>query len=486
MLRETARHGRNAVAVLAMAIFVVLPARMRAQEPRGQMPPTAPLPPPSAQLPSTNSYAGSVVREKPVPGVLPLSLDQAIQMGLKNNLGAILSATNAQTSHGEKLQQLQNLLPTVIGTAQDTVSQVNLQAQGLRVPGFPTVIGPFAYTDFRATLNQAVLNVTSIQNYLASKHSFAASQYSAADAGDMIVLTVGNAYLRCLADDALVAATESQVGTSKISLDQAVQNHQNGVSPRLDELRARVDYQTQEQALIAAKNADQKDRIALARAIGLPLDQKFELADKTPYAEMDAPRMEVEMAKAMQNRSDLKAAEEQVEAARKKLAAAHADRLPTINAEVDYGYIGVNPNNSYGTLDANGKISGPLFQEGLLRGEAKVADAQLQQARDRLNNLEGQVRADVKNAILDIESAQKLVNVSRSNVDLAKEALSEAQERFKAGVSDNLAVSQAQSSSAAANEQYVSSLYQFNVAKLSLARATGVARTQYKIYLEGQ
>lgn len=439
-----------------------------------------------AQAQTSNSYQGSVVQQKATPGELPLSLDDAIQMGLKNNLGAILQNTSVKTAGGQKLQQLQALLPTVTGTAQDSVSQVNLQAEGLRIPGFPAVIGPFGYTDFRATLNQAVLNVSSLQNYLASKHNFEASKLSAADSQDLVVLTVGNAYLLCLADAARISALDAQVQTSKVSLDQAIQNHQNGVSPRLDELRARVDYQTQQQSLISATAQYRKDEIALARAIGLPLDQKFKLTDQVPYAQFEAPTMEAAMAEALQNRNDLKAAQQQVQAAEKSLSAAHAERYPALTAEVDYGEIGVNPSNSYATLNATGKVSGPIFEEGKLRGDARIAAAQLEQARAQLNDLQGQIRADVKDAILDIEASEQLVKVARSNVDLASEALKEAQDRFQAGVADNLAVSQAQASVAQANDQYVSSLYQLNVAKLSLARAVGVARTQFKTYLGGQ
>ncbi len=441
---------------------------------------------PPAQAQTSDSYRGSAAQQRATPGVLPLSLDDAIQMGLKNNLGAILQNTNVKSEGGAKLQELQALLPTVTGTAQAAVEQVNLQAEGLRIPGFPAVIGPFGYTDFRAKLNQTLLNVSSLENYLAAKHNFESSKLSAKDSQELVVLTVGNAYLLCLADAARISSLEAQVQTSKVSLDQAIQNHQSGVSPRLDELRARVDYQTQQQSLIAATAQEKKNRIALARTIGLPLDQKFKLTDQVPYAQFDSPTMESAMAEALKNRSDLQAAEQQVKAAEKSLSAAHAERYPALTAEVDYGEIGVNPGNSYGTLNATGKLSGPLFEEGKLRGDARIADAQLEQARAQLSNLEGQIRADVKDAILDIGSSEKLVSVAKSNVDLASEALEEAQERFQAGISDNLAVSQAQSSVAQANDRYVGSLYQLNVSKLSLARAVGLARTQYKTYLGGQ
>lgn len=435
---------------------------------------------------SQNSYQGSVVQQKATNAVLPLSLDDAIRMGLKNNLGSILQNTDIQSSGGQKLQNLQTLLPTVTGTAQDAVAQVNLQAEGLRIPGFPAVIGPYGYTDFRARLEQSVLDVSSIQKYLAARHNFAASKFSAKDSGDLVVLTVGNAYLICIADAARVASLQAQVQTSQVSLDQAIESHKNGVSPRLDELRARVDRQTIEQSMIATQNQRQKDLIALARVIGLPLDQKFQLTDSNPYAQSEIPAPDAAMAEALRNRYDLKALQEQVTADERSLSAARAERLPILSAEVDYGEIGVNPSNSYATLDATGEVSGPIFEEGKLRGDAKIADAALQQKRAQLNDLVGQIRADVQDAILDIQAAEKLVNVSRSNVDLANETLKEAQDRFRAGVSDNLAVSQAQSSVAQADDQYVSSLYQLNVARLSLARAVGVAQTQYKTYLGGQ
>lgn len=439
-----------------------------------------------AQTSSQSSYQGSVVQQKATSTVMPLSLDDAIRLGLRNNLGAILQSTGVQSAGGQKLQKLQALLPTVTGTAQDSVAQVNLQAEGLRIPGFPAIIGPYGYTDFRARLNQSVLDVSSIQNYLASRHNFAASKFSAKDSGDLVVLTIGNAYLLCVADAARIVSLQAQEQTSKVSLDQAVLNHRNGVSPRLDELRARVDHQSIEQSLIAAQDQEQKDRIALARAIGLPLDQKFQLTDSNPNGQTKTPTVDEAMADALKNRNDLKAMQEQVAAAEKSLSAAHAERLPILTAEVDYGEIGVNPSNSYATLDATGEASGPIFEEGTLRGDAKIADAALQQKRAQLNDLEGQIRADVQDAILDIHAAEKLVSVSRSNVDLANETLQEAQDRFRSGVADNLAVSQAQSSVAQADDQYVSSLYQLNVARLSLARAVGVAQTQFKTYLGGQ
>jgi outer membrane protein TolC len=416
---------------------------------------------------------------------LNLTLDDAIQRGLKNNLGVILSGTQTAAARGERLSQLQALLPGVDASIKETVMQTDLAAEGLRIKGFPTMIGPFGFTDLRASLSWSLVDVASLRNYLAARHNFAAAELSALDVREMVMLVVGNAYLLALADETRISSVEAQVATAKISLDQAVANHQAGTAPLLDELRARVDYQSLEQQLIVAKNALEKDKLALARTIGLPLAQSFTLADKVPYAAFDQVDVEAAIHEALLNRKDLAAMVEQTKAAEEERKAATADRLPTLTFNGDYGDIGVNVAHSHGSGDATGTVSAPLFKEYALRGEAQQAQAKLDTQRAELSDKQAQVDADVKDALLDIESTQKQVEVARSSAELATEALSEAQERYKNGVSDNLAVSQAEQSLAQANDQYVTSLYRHNVAKLSLARAQGAAG-EYKKYLGGR
>ena len=231
----------------------------------------------------------------------------AIRMGLQYNLGLVLTSTNAGSAGAQQLQQLQALLPTVTASAKEAVQQTNLQAEGLKIPGFPAVIGPYGYTDIRGSVQWSLLNLSSLQNYLASKHNFQGSRLSIEDAKDMVVLTVGNAYLLCIADASRVQSAQAQVNTSKVSLDQAVANHQAGTAPLLDELRARVDYQTQQQTLITAQNQYEKDKIALARAIGLPLEQSYELSDQAPFQALDNLDPNAAVQQGLTHRRDLQA-----------------------------------------------------------------------------------------------------------------------------------------------------------------------------------
>jgi len=476
--RSLTRRGvRALVAAMAAAIPCALPCALPAQ--------SLPTPPPPPSQQSNGNFQGSVAQGEVSQQPIDLSLDDAIQRGLRNNLGILLSGTQASGARGQRLSQLQSLLPSVDLNAQASVQEVDLPAEGLRIPGFPTIIGPFGFVDLRAKLSWSLVNVNSIRTYLAARHNFSAAQLTAQDAHDMVVLTVGNAYLLVLADESRISSVEAQASTAKVSLDQAVANHQAGTAPLLDELRSRVDSQTIDQQLIVARNALEKDKLALARAIGLPLAQSFTLSDKAPYSAFDQPDVAAAIQQAISNRKDLAAAGEQTKDAEEQRKAATADRYPTLKFDGDYGDIGVTLGHSHGTGNATGTVSVPLFKEFEFRGEAEVAQSQLDTARDQLSDKKAQIDADVRDALLDIASAQQQVEVSKSSVELANEELSEAQQRYKAGVSDNLAVSQAEQSLAQANDQYVGSLYRHNVAKLSLARALGAGQS-YKTYLGGK
>jgi outer membrane protein TolC len=435
--------------------------------------------------PTAQSFQGSVTSGEATSQLIDLTLDDAIQRGLKANLGVILSGTQTAAARAQRLAELQALLPAVDFKAQESLAQVDLPAQGLRISGFPKVIGPFGYTDIRASLSWSLVDVASLRNYMAARHNFVAAQLSAQDARELVVLTVGNAYLLAVADETEVSSVESQVATAKISLDQAVANHEAGTAPQLDELRARVDYQTLQQHLISARNSLAKDKLSLARTIGLPLAQPFNLADKAPYATFDQIDVDAAIRDAHANRKDLAAMIEQTKAAELQRKAATADRYPTFTFNGDYGDIGINVGSSHGTGNASGTFSVPLFKEFALRGEAESTQAQLDTVRAQASDKSAQIDADVRDALLDIQSAQKLVEVAQSSVALASEELKEAQERYANGVSDNLGVSQAQQSVAQANDQYVTSLYRHNMAKLSLARALG-AGASYKTYVGGK
>jgi outer membrane protein TolC len=479
---------------LAASAFLCLtaatPQPLLAQIATGLAPVVIPTSPVSVsgELGTQSPFLGSVPTGKPTGTVIPLSLSDALDRGLKYNLGAIESDIRTRTARADRLKSLSDLLPNVNAAITQTAEQVNLRALGLKIPieGFPVVVGPFGVEDARAYWSQKIFDWNAVQKLRASQKSQRASDYSYKDSRDLVVLAVANAYLQVIADQATIESQKAQLETSRALYQRAQDQTRAGVAARIDELRADVELQTQQQRLIAAQDQSAKDALSLARTIGLPPGQEFTLTDNVPYTALPGVTLEQALQEAYVNRSDYLSAQLTVQAAEYSRKAAAAENYPSISSQVDYGDIGPNFANSHGTVTATASVNIPIFQGTRVRGDVLEADATLQQRRAEVEDLRGRIDQDVRSAFLDLASAGELVNVAAHNKDLARETLSEAQDRFANGVTDNIEVVQAQESVSAADQAYISSLYTYNIAKVELARAAGIAEQAVKAYLGGQ
>lgn len=432
-----------------------------------------------------NPFGGSVPQGKRRPEALPLSFKDAIELGLRNNLGLLLQADNTIAMRGEKWKELSDLLPNLNGGISENASQINLAAQGIRIPipGFPSIVGPFGYFDARIFLKQSVFSLKTLNRVRGAAENEKAAQHSYQDARDVVVLAVGNAYLQALSETARVETSEAQVQTAQALYDKSLDQQRAGVIPAIDALRAHVELQTRQQQLIVARNDYAKQKLALARAIGLPTGQEFTLTDEAPYEPLTAMSLEESLQRAYTYRSDYLAAAQQVRAAEHFRKAATAEYFPSVDVGANYGDIGVTPGNSHGTFQVSGTLNIPIFQGGKAHADVLQAEASLRQNRQQLDNLREQIEYEVRTALLDLAAARDQVEVARSSVDLADQTLVQARDRFAAGVTDNLEVVQAQETVASANESYISSLYAHNLAKVALARAMGYAEEGVKQYL---
>jgi len=432
---------------------------------------------------SQDGFTGSVPAGTLNPQPLEISFLDAIDRGLRQNLGLLLSADNSLAARGDKWKELSNLLPNIDVKSQENVQQTSLSALGFRLPIFPRVIGPFNYIDTRAYLTQQVFNWNYIQRERSAVQSLKAAEYTYKNARELVVLVVGNAYLEAIAGAARVETAEAQVKTAQSLYDRAVDQQKAGLVPAIDALRSQVELQSRKQQLISARNDFAKQKLSLSRIIGLPLGQEFILTDKAPYDAFVPPSLEESLKRAYASRADYQAALAQTRAAELSRRAATAEYYPTFDLEGDFGDIGTNPANSNGTFHVAGTITVPVFQGGKTHADVLQAEASLRQARQRLEDLRGQIDNDVRNALLDLNAAADQVEVARSSVDLAEQTLTQAQDRFAAGITDSLEVVEAQESVAGAHENYISSLYAHNLAKVELARSLGNAEQGVKQYL---
>jgi outer membrane protein TolC len=392
------------------------------------------------------------------------------------------------SARGERWVQLSDLLPHATASAYVDASKTNLQEVGLslQIPGvnFPTAVGPFSYFDARVAVSQSVFDWKAISEARSARESLKSAEYTYRDARDLVVLAVGFTYLQAIADEARIDTADAQVKTAQALYDQASDQVKAGVSAAIDALRTKVELQARQQQLIQARNDFAIQKLRLARAIGLAPGQEFSLADKSPYQPFEGMSVEEALQRAYASRSDYQAALAAVRAAELARQAAVAGYFPSLSFNADYGTGGAHPSTSTEVFDVRGTLNIPLFQGGKVHGEVLQAEARAKQSRERLENLRGQIDSDVRTALLNLQSSAEQVAVARSNIDLAEQTLAQSRDRFNAGVTDAVEVVQSQELTASAHEQYISSLYNFNYAKIALARALGVAEQGVKQYFK--
>jgi outer membrane protein TolC len=446
---------------------------------------------PSPQAPSINQqspFLGSVPEGKATSEVLPLSLKDAIDRALRNNLGLLLGSDNLLTARGQRWQELSHLLPDVSAQVTQSASQIDLAALGFRFnfPGVKSVVGPIGTFNARAYVSAPIFDWHAIERERGATADEAAARHTYKDARELVVLATGNEYLLTISASARVDAAQAQLETAQALYSKARDQQAAGVVPAIDALRAQVEFQARQQQLIVSRNDYAKQKLSLARTIGLPPGQEFNLVDKIPYEPLAVMTLEQALQRAYTSRSDYLAAVQQVRGAEQFRRAATAEHLPTIDLSGDYGAAGVNVGSSHGVFDAGATLVIPIFAGGRAHADALQAEAQLRQSRQQLENLRGQIDYDVRSALLDLNAAADQVTVARQSLDLANQTLAQARDRFTAGVADNLEVIQAQEAVATANENYISGLYAHNVAKLSLARAIGFVEQGVKQYLQSK
>ena len=446
---------------------------------------------------AANPFYGSVTAHVATDETLKLSLDEAISLGLKNNLGLKEAEAGEKVFQGERNEALQEFLPTVMLTGSTGVYQHNLAAVGFG----PGVIGQFAklmggssiagfpfitrdtLTQGQIQLSQTIFSGPVLAGYKAAGAAERSAHFAKMSARGEVVQQVASAYLHAIAAASEVDNAKALEAEDQVLLNNVHDAHVAGTAANLDELRARVQLQAQQQSRILAENALAKDLILLKREIGVAPGQTIALTDPAPYSELAEQTPEEVRALAYRSRQDYQNLQNQAVEYKAIHAAYRSYRLPTLSFGGYYGVDTVTGANTHGLFAAQGTLSVPLFREAKLRGDIDAAQAQLDAVNNQLTDLRSHIDQQVRSALLDVGAAQQLVQVSRSNLDLATRALSDETDRVNAGVDDNLPLVTAQATLATAQTNLVESLYQCNLAKLALARAAGVLETQYRDYL---
>jgi len=435
--------------------------------------------------PFSGSINGSARR--PLSGALRIA--DAIDRGLDFNLGAEGIAQAIRQAQGQAAIARSELLPHIGATASETRLQLNLAVLGLQANSFggvpiPAVVGPYNYFDVRAHVTQTVLDLTARRNYQSAEEIVRADDHVMKDARDLVVLAVGASYLQVSAAMERVTAEQAQLDTATVLFQQASQQHDVGVLAQIDVNRSRIQMLTERQRLETLRNDLAKQKINLARLIGLPADDHFDVSDVVGFSSGSAVDVGTAVRAALGQREDLKASELQLRAAQLTRAAARAERLPTLSVNGDYGVNGTNADEVHRTFSATALVSVPLWLGGRTEGSVQAADAALRQREAERESATSRIEAEVRSAVLDMQAAGSQVSVADDNLEVAKENLELSRQKLQAGISSNVELVQAQEAVATAQLDVINSVLAHNVAKLALARALGEAASKWRTYLK--
>ncbi len=436
----------------------------------------------------------TIAREQ--PGAVALTLDDAVAMALRNNTELIVRGQLERGVAGELLAVESILTPNISIKAYAQAQEIDLAAMGfkpstlagLKIPGFqgtPQIanIVKINTVDAQVNLSQQLFNVPAFYLYKSAKKAEEAANWATLSARGGVVLQVGVLYLQALADEAQARNARGLVVQDELVYEHAKASKEAGVGINLDVLRAQVELQSEQQQVVRAENAVAKDKINLNRVMGQPAGQELRLVDTVPFAEFDEMPLSEALTLAYQRRKDLRGLEAQLQVAMTAQKAVKYEYVPTIGVNGFYGVLGEIGGLQHGVFTAEGQLNLPIFQEATFRGQREVGAAQIRALKQQIEGRRASIEGDIRSSTLDVDSSRELVNVARSNQELATQELSDATLRFTAGVDDNLPVVKAQAALVGAQTQVIQAEFQYNYAKLQLARNTGVVETEYKRYL---
>ncbi len=435
----------------------------------------------------TFTPAQSQRQQSPLPaeapaGVMRLTLDQAVALALKQNTTAQIAVLTAAQSDQDRRIALSALLPQAQLGVTAQWQRINILAQfgGTRIfPGFPGHVGPYSTFSAGPSFNGPIFDLTLFRRYQASRNTTNASRADSLSTREQVVLLVVSQYIGTLRSMADVEASESRVDLAQALYDQAADLQKEGVGTGIDTLRANVELQNENQRLLEAQATRETSLFALSRLLNLDPRQQIKLGDSLSFFDTPQPEVEASIEEGLSARPEWKSLQEQIRAAENQKKAAFAERLPSVHFSGSWEQFGTEPVSVIPTYTYAGTVSVPLFTGGRIRAETVRADLDIQKLHQQQADLRNQIALDVKTALINLDSARSQVRVANLGVQLSREEVDQARDRFKAGVANNIEVIQAQDSLARANDNQIAALYRFNQARADLARSIGQMEKVY-------
>jgi outer membrane protein TolC len=404
-----------------------------------------------------------------------LTLQDAIQKGLQANLSVLVAGTRVDEAEGTRERRLAAaLLPRVNAQTYANVQNRDLRAFGLSLPGIPipSVVGPFSNYDFRVYVQQNVVDLQGYRGLKASERALDAGKMDLQDARDLIVRSIAELYLNAQSAAARVESAQSRVTDSTTLFKLAKDKHDAGTATGVDVLRAQVQLANDKQAKLVAENQLKQSLLALARSMGMSPGTPLDLAEPLRYRALDQPDSETLAPAALLARADYLSLASQRQSLVEQQRASQARFYPKLSVNGNFGAIGRSIGGVQPTGLVQGQIDFTVFDRDR-SGEAQELASRLKRIDDQIADLRRGIDEDIREALLNLDSAAQQVTVAGEGRDLAQRELELAQDRFQSGTANNVEVVTAQDELARAEENYILAVSSHVDAKFALARAMG-------------
>jgi outer membrane protein TolC len=411
---------------------------------------------------------------------LKLTLKDAVGIALKQNPQVILA--NLQVSQSEQDRRLAraDLLPQAGGSISEAVNRINIHAAiGISFPGLPTHAGPFDVFQAGASFNAPVFDLTLWRRYKSSKMGIETSRAQETSAREESVMLVVSQYLGCQRAVADVSAAQSRVQLAQAVYDQSADLQKNGVGTGIDTLRGNVQLQNEKQRLIMAQTDLAISLNGLARLLNIDPHRSVEIADQASFSDTPDVAVDQTLEKAYSTRPELRALHSEEQRAELAAQSASDQRLPKVSFNGFWAQQGLTPDTVIPVYQYQGSLIFPIFTGGRIQADRAKASLAIRQLQQQETDLRNRIALEVKNAIAQVESARNEVTVANAGIQLANEEVTQARDRFQAGVANNLEVIAAQDELARANDNQIGALYRYNQARASLAYAIGQMEAMY-------
>lgn len=437
---------------------------------------------PAASAPATRYESARPAQQTAQSGdVIRLSLEQAVVLAVKQNPTQLIGILNAAESVQDRNVSLSNLLPQANLRVADSNNRVNIQAQfgGQRLPGLPQHLGPYQIFSAGPSFSTPIFDFSLWKEYQASRSSVDAAKAGSLSTREQVILLVVSQYIGTLSDVANVEASRSRVELAQALYDQAADLQKEGVGTGIDTLRANVELQNEKQRLIEAENQRDSSLFGLSKLLNIDPHQKIALADSLSYFETPQPDVEASIDLAVADRPEWKQLQAQEKFAKYEKQSIEYSRLPSVRFDGNWDYLGSAINTGIPTYMYEGSLNMPIFTGGRIKAEVVRAGLEIQKVQQQKIDLRNQIALDVKTSLLNLQSARSEVQVANLGIQLAKQEVDQAGDRFRAGVANNIEVISAQDSLSRANDNQIAALYRFNQARADFARAIGQMEKTY-------